>query len=993
MSVDRTDGQVRARMSDLSVQVRLLASLSCPDQQAIQISHNISQMIIENPQIRGELIDAGIVPTALRKFDESEDYKLRVTFGALMNALVSQHASKADSQIQVSIGRARRELRELGALFVILRVLRLIDKHDQYLWTILSDTMVVILHHMDCASLTFNELAVPWLVSQLELSWAPWQVFSCASLLRSCLGIKEAADPADSILSHALSSGCLNVLIAKLAVCCGQDGNQPIASSIDALIRLPHAGLVALGLNAIPAILANIASPQSNPSSFIEPHSEWSDELQYHRNLVRILNKIVSAQCQNASFCAECQSIQLQGTATLLRSNCIPLIVDRLWCKVSSKLLLNMGITVEMASSQHSYVINPDECEQFFHVCAQELMNKMASVSSMVVQPHSVQDINMCKISPLAVANALENLSRLSGGVKAILERSGGVVVVVKLLNSTLQNELKLDTSMALPHPRMGMGMYTVHKNGASSLTSLLSTLLHLVRKRRGTKGAVAAGVLRSIIPALFVASVSDDLDEDQQRTHQTLKDPHVHAIAAEILARISSITKGQRQAITVAATILKALCVHAAEFPVITLPLLNVLGFIASTQDGLCNLAYCKAAIALQYVRELMVKKQQSHHDFTVLDNQEQLEVAEKLEALQRLIKLQQVRISIFFARVSGSCACAASRRLVWPEDAHQAEFQAASASKLCPFAKATNTQGLNFPGVCKVIMSVLSCGAFMGELIQRIGTDQDVFFRKTILQYCVSQKLDQWQNMRLIQEELGSTFAEESAGIQKWIKIHELTCTAAHMIEKILKEQTTAQPMRQQPQSLGLGQMPMNMVAAHLKDCITLPMNCDAFVLARSAVSVFSPPLAMLGIGDGVSELVVLCQDPPFSRHSLPHGWTEMTDPASGHCYFVNQAQGLTQWERPIQTLPSLLSPPTNRTWSYEPCVYHPFKSKTHAIQNVQIQQRAWSFDAQTIPKTKSGGKESAASSDGDESLGLMNIIWAELLKAAHETESEEL
>ena len=131
----------------------------------------------------------------------------------------------------------------------------------------------------------------------------------------------------------------------------------------------------------------------------------------------------------------------------------------------------------------------------------------------------------------------------------------------------------------------------------------------------------------------------------------------------------------------------------------------------------------------------------------------------------------------------------------------------------------------------------------------------------------------------------------------------------------------------------------------------------------------------------------------DPPFSRHSLPHGWTEMTDPASGHCYFVNQAQGLKQWERPIQTLPSLLSPLTNRTWSYEPCVYHPFKSKTHAIQNVQIQQRAWSFDAQTIPKTKSGSKESAASSDGDESLGLMNIIWAELLKAAHEAESEEL
>jgi hypothetical protein len=681
----------------------------------------------------------------------------------------------------------------------------------------------------------------------------------------------------------------------------------------------------------------------------------------------------------------------------------------------------------------------------------------------------------MCETSPLAVANALENLSRLSGGVKAILERNGGVVVVVKLLNSTLQNELKLDASTALPHPRMGMRMYTVHKNGASLLTSLLSTLLHLVRKRRGTKGAVAAGVLHTIIPVLFVASVSDDLDEDQQRTHQTLKNPHVHAIAAEILARISSITKGQRQAITVAATILKALCVHAAEFPFIMLPLLNVLGFIASTQDGLCNLAYCKAAIALQYVRELIVKKQQSHHYFTALD-QEQLEVAEKLEALQRLIKSQQMRISIFFARVSDSCACAASKRMVWSEDAHQAEFKAASASKLCPFAKATTTQSLNFPGVCKVITSVLSCGAFMGELIQRIGTDQDVFLRKTILHYCVSQKLDQWQNMRLIQEALGSGFAEESAGIQKWIKTHELTCTAAHMIEKILKKQTTAQPMRQ---SQGLGQMPMNMVAAYLKDCIKLPMTCDAFVLARSAVSVFSPPLAMLGIGEGGSELVVLCQDPPFPRHSLPYGWTEMTDPASGRCffvnqaqgltqwqrpilspptnqtrspvclspavhhpfksetramgigeggselvvmcqeppfprhslpcgwsemtdpasgrcYFVNQAQGLTQWERPILSPPTFLPPPTNQTRSpfyHSSAVHHPFESETRAIQNVQMQQHACAFDAQTIPKTKSGSKESAASSDGDESFGLMNIIWAELLKAAHEAESEEL
>ena len=188
----------------------------------------------------------------------------------------------------------------------------------------------------------------------------------------------------------------------------------------------------------------------------------------------------------------------------------------------------------------------------------------------------------------------------------------------------------------------------------------------------------------------------------------------------------------------------------------------------------------------------------------------------------------------------------------------------------------------------------------------------------------------------------------------------------------------------------------MPMNMVAAYLKDCIKLPMTCDAFVLARSAVSVFSPPLAMLGIGEGGSELVVLCQDPPFPRHSLPYGWTEMTDPASGRCYFVNQAQGLTQWERPIHSPPTFLPPPTNQTRSpfcYSPAVHHPFKSETPAIQNVQMQQHACAFDAQTIPKTKSGSKESAASSDGDESLGLMNIIWAELLKAAHETESEEL
>jgi hypothetical protein len=195
--------------------------LSCRDQQAIRISCEISQMIIENPQIRDEIIDAGIVPTALRKFDESEVYEMRVTYAALIRALVIQHTSKANFHIQVGVGRARRELRELGALFVILRVLRWIDKHDEYLWTILSDTMAAILHDMDCASLTFNELAVPWLASQLEQSWAPWQVFSCASLLRGCLGIKGKGVqvPADSILNHALLSGCLNVLIAKLNVC------------------------------------------------------------------------------------------------------------------------------------------------------------------------------------------------------------------------------------------------------------------------------------------------------------------------------------------------------------------------------------------------------------------------------------------------------------------------------------------------------------------------------------------------------------------------------------------------------------------------------------------------------------------------------------------------------------------------------------------------------------------------------------------------------
>ncbi|PON81496.1 WW domain containing protein [Trema orientale] len=46
---------------------------------------------------------------------------------------------------------------------------------------------------------------------------------------------------------------------------------------------------------------------------------------------------------------------------------------------------------------------------------------------------------------------------------------------------------------------------------------------------------------------------------------------------------------------------------------------------------------------------------------------------------------------------------------------------------------------------------------------------------------------------------------------------------------------------------------------------------------------------------------------------KATLPPGWVEAKDPASGAFYYYNETTGMSQWERPVET-PTLIQPPTS-------------------------------------------------------------------------------
>ena len=840
-------------MSNADAMVSVLASLNRSNPQAKEIAREIAQNILGDSRLRNNFVDAGIIPAALRKLDESEDTESRVCYSALLRTLTVQKAFKADSQIQECIKRAQRELRELGALFVIIRALRF-EGFEQNLWSNLSDTMTAVLHHMDAPSLPFNEVAVPFLLWQLSQSWEPWQVYSCASMLRSCLGIRGKHAPVDIItLEHALSAGCLPVLIEKLALCCGQDGNQPIASMLRALVCLPQISFSALFLDIVPALLANLASPQPAPSRFIDPDGEWSDELEYHRSLARILLHLVRAP--NVFANEQLQSVHLHGTMTLLSADCIPLLVDRLWCKTSSKILSTMAARVESAScSQNGLLISRDDCERFFVNYSNALLTKLEGIPSTAPQRDGALHADAHAKTLLAFARSLADLSELSGGKKAILESNGGVAIIARFMRWLMVEYLKFQARFSLPYPQVGIRLNGLSRHGASIIVLMLSTLLNLVQLRRGTKGAVAAGIFHMITPALLVDTnviAPDGLENSQQDQQQHWRSSRLHVLTAEILARVSSITKGQRQAVRVAPSIAVALCAHATQSLALLMPLVEVVGNIASTKDGLFNLAYCNAAPALFYVRELIFRRQQSpSHDDMVKTNN----LAVKLHALKTLVTSQQMKISNFFIKVSNSCTLAASKCLIWPDGDNQTEFQSALSPKFCSLAVEAIKNGLILPGLCNFVTVYKSCGALMGMLIQRIGAIVDVSFRKNILECCVSKALNP-RRLRFIQNTFGSRVAADCISIQTWVTSHDQTFAAARMIKQMLGEQRAADEVRNQPQTL-------EMVAAYLKDRMKLSKDSDADTFVRSAVSIFSPPLAILIIGEGGSEYVVLCE-----------------------------------------------------------------------------------------------------------------------------------
>jgi hypothetical protein len=175
--------------------------------------------------------------------------------------------------------------------------------------------------------------------------------------------------------------------------------------------------------------------------------------------------------------------------------------------------------------------------------------------------------------------------------------------------------------------------------------------------------------------------------------------------------------------------------------------------------------------------------------------------------------------------------------------------------------------------------------------------------------------------------------------------------------MIQQELEKQLKMNHAQQQ----WFGRLTLEMVAAQLKEHINLPTGWDATVIARSAVSIFSPPLALLGIGDSNSEFVVLCQNserrfsppvpmgssertepfnpnnpessPLFVKPTIPEvqrdpverqplplpsaaallpGWSELFDQASGRSYYVNTVTKASSWKRPVaQSHPSPAHP----------------------------------------------------------------------------------
>jgi hypothetical protein len=840
-----------------SAKVNQFASLHCSDPQAQEIAQEIVPFIYEGSQVRSDFVDAGIIPRALQKLDESENVASRVCYARLLRALTVPIGSQVNSQTLESIKKARRELRELGALFVILSALRSVEEPDADLLMNLSDTMNALTRQMDRVSMPFNELAVPWLVLKLQQSCTLWQVYSYASMLRGCLGINSKHVPIDTVLNHAFSAGCLPVLISTITVFCGQDGIQPIASILKALTHNHHVSFAALGLNIVPAILANIASPQSIPSHFIDPVGEWSEDLDYHRILVRILLKLV---CTNYPLMdATYQSAQMHGTVILWNANAIPLLVSRIWCKTSTKVLSNMAERVEKALlSQNGHYMNHAACLRFFFDYATALLTTLANIPSQALQLAAMQNEITAGSFQLAISRAVAALSELSGGIKAILEFQGGVSILVKIVQSVLRTETGPADSLPV-----AIKSFAVSRHGTSLLTTLLLTLLNIVRVRRGTKGAVAAGVVNAIAPALFVAGVQDSSGNPE--ASQAWKGPWMH-LAAETLARVSSITKGQRQALAVTPMIMKALCAHAAEAQPFLMSLIDVLGNIASTQEGLRNLAFCNAAPALQYCRELMMRAQPIAPEELL----KQIEVAEKLHALRMLVKSNQMQISKFFVRVRSSCAFAASKRLLLSESSCQAEVQAASRSNVCPFAVAATEHDLVVPNIAQFFTRTACCGAIIGALIRQIGTKDGASFCESILQYCICKKFDQSKKLEAIQKTFGPRFAVDCIGIQAWIKNHELFCAAARAIHSLLKQQADASSVGNELQVQWPYQLPMKMAAAHLKDSMKLPRGCDAGMVVRSAVSVFSPPLTILGIGEGGSEWVLLCPKPENQEDS---------------------------------------------------------------------------------------------------------------------------
>ncbi len=161
------------------------------------------------------------------------------------------------------------------------------------------------------------------------------------------------------------------------------------------------------------------------------------------------------------------------------------------------------------------------------------------------------------------------------------------------------------------------------------------------------------------------------------------------------------------------------------------------------------------------------------------------------------------------------------------------------------------------------------------MGMLIQRIGAAVDVSFRKNILECCVSKALNP-RRLRFIQNTFGSRVAADCISIQTWVTSHDQTFAAARMITRMLGEQGAADEVRNQPQTL-------EMVAAYLKDRMKLSKDFDADTAVRSAVSIFSPPLAMLIIGEGCSEYVVLCKP---ERNQQSHFESTSTLQAAESC-----------------------------------------------------------------------------------------------------------